>query len=52
MPYVDHLGDALYSGFVALATILHGACAFLYVADALHPGFVALAHLQISTQKL
>ena len=43
MPYVDHFGDALYSGFVALATILHGACVFLYFADALYSGFVALA---------
>ena len=43
MPDVDHFGDALYSGFVALATILHGACVFLYIGYTLYSGFVALA---------
>ena len=34
----------LYSGFIALATILHGACVFLCsLGDTLYSGFVALA---------
>ena len=33
----------LYSEFVTLATILHGACVFLHLSDTLYSGFVALA---------